>query len=195
MARLGLVLVRNDQQINFQTQGVPANCDWASALWLQRHSESAFFWDTLYLNILKGITNKILATSLNDKYFSYFKMSSISLFTNMFCELSWETEVLFDCSFAFVLLQLHPYVPWLSRSSDQSKELFFDHSLQTTFTSLYSTTFTFSTTQTHSGLLSLSSASSLQQTLFLYASAANTSNLDEGIIENKKSSQPTFMHL
>ena len=27
---------------------MPATCDWASALWLQQHSESAFFWDTLY---------------------------------------------------------------------------------------------------------------------------------------------------
>ena len=86
----------------------------------------------------------------------------------MFCALSWETEVLFDCSFAFVLLQLHPYVPWLSGSSDQSKELFFDHSLQTTFTSLYSTPFTFSTTRTHSGLLSLSSASRSYNKHFLF---------------------------
>ena len=39
----GLVLVRNDQKINLQTQGVPANGDWASALWLQKHSEIAFF--------------------------------------------------------------------------------------------------------------------------------------------------------
>ena len=34
--------------MTFQTQGVPATCDWASALWLQQHSESTFFWDTLY---------------------------------------------------------------------------------------------------------------------------------------------------
>ena len=34
----GLVLVRNDQKINFQTQGEPAACDWASALWLQPNS-------------------------------------------------------------------------------------------------------------------------------------------------------------
>ena len=118
-----------------------------------------------------GITYNILATSLNDKYFSYFKMSSFSLFTNMFCVLSWETEVLFDCSFAFVLLQLHPYVPWLRGSSDQSKELFFDHSLQTTFTSLYSL-FRPDTLRIAFIVLSLLS---LQQTLFLYASAANTS--------------------
>ena len=39
----GLVLVRNDQKINFQTQGTPATCDWASSLWLQQHSESALF--------------------------------------------------------------------------------------------------------------------------------------------------------
>ena len=28
---------------------MPANGDWASALWLQQHSESAFFWDILYV--------------------------------------------------------------------------------------------------------------------------------------------------
>ena len=39
----GLVLVRNDRKINFQTQGVLATYDLASALWLQQHSESAFF--------------------------------------------------------------------------------------------------------------------------------------------------------
>ena len=33
-----LVLVRIDQKINLQTQGVLANSDWASALWLQQHS-------------------------------------------------------------------------------------------------------------------------------------------------------------
>ena len=30
------------------------SCDWASAVWLQQHSESAFFWDTLY----KGVSAK-----------------------------------------------------------------------------------------------------------------------------------------
>ena len=39
----GLVLVGNYQKINFQTQGVPATCDWVNALWLQRNSENAFF--------------------------------------------------------------------------------------------------------------------------------------------------------
>ena len=39
----GLVLVRNDRKINFQTQGEPATCNWASALWLQQHSDNAFF--------------------------------------------------------------------------------------------------------------------------------------------------------
>ena len=37
-----LILVRNDQKINFWTHGVPVTSDWASALWLQQHSESAF---------------------------------------------------------------------------------------------------------------------------------------------------------
>ena len=32
-----------DMTLGHQTQGVPANGDWASALWLQQHSESAFF--------------------------------------------------------------------------------------------------------------------------------------------------------
>ena len=39
----GLVLGSNDQKINFQTQGVPATCDWTSALWIQQHSECVFF--------------------------------------------------------------------------------------------------------------------------------------------------------
>ena len=39
----GLVLARNDQKINFHTQGVPVTCVWASALWLQQHCVSAFF--------------------------------------------------------------------------------------------------------------------------------------------------------
>ena len=38
-----LVLVGNDQKIDFQTQGVSATGDWASALWVQEQSESAFF--------------------------------------------------------------------------------------------------------------------------------------------------------
>ena len=36
-----LTLKRNDQNINFQTQGEPT-CDWASAMWLQQHYESVF---------------------------------------------------------------------------------------------------------------------------------------------------------
>ena len=44
-----LVLVRSDQKINLQTQRMRANGEWASALWLQQHSESAYFWDTLYV--------------------------------------------------------------------------------------------------------------------------------------------------
>ena len=35
--------LRNDQKVNFQTQGVPNTCDWASTLWHQEHSESVFF--------------------------------------------------------------------------------------------------------------------------------------------------------
>ena len=42
-----LVLVRNDQKKNFQTQGVPATGDWACAPWLQQHSVNTFFWNTL----------------------------------------------------------------------------------------------------------------------------------------------------
>ena len=39
---LGLVLVKNDRKNHFQTHWVLATYDWASALWLQQHSESAF---------------------------------------------------------------------------------------------------------------------------------------------------------
>ena len=39
----GLILVWNDQKINFQTQGVPVTCNWASALCLQQNSESVSF--------------------------------------------------------------------------------------------------------------------------------------------------------
>ena len=44
-----LVLVRNEQKINSQTQGVPAICDWASALHCGSNSilKARFFWCTL----------------------------------------------------------------------------------------------------------------------------------------------------
>ena len=42
LIRLSL-LVRDDQNINLQKQRESATCDWASALWFQQHSESAFF--------------------------------------------------------------------------------------------------------------------------------------------------------
>ena len=52
-----LSISKKRPKINFQTQGVLANGDWASALWLQQHSESVFFGDTLYCY-----------TSTNDKF-------------------------------------------------------------------------------------------------------------------------------
>ena len=67
-ARSGLVLVRN-QKNYFQTQGVPVPCDLASALWLQQHSESAFFvtpcciWlsnDIIRLKIVSSAHGKII---------------------------------------------------------------------------------------------------------------------------------------
>ena len=42
-----LSLSKKRPKINHQTQAVPANGNRASALWLQQHSEIAFFWDTL----------------------------------------------------------------------------------------------------------------------------------------------------
>ena len=61
----GLVLERNDQHFNFQTQGVPAACDWASALWLQQHSESAFFGTPCILqnSLMLYVGNDFLTTS------------------------------------------------------------------------------------------------------------------------------------
>ena len=43
-----LVLVRNDQKKNFQTQGVPATGDRACAPWLRQHSVNTFFLEHPY---------------------------------------------------------------------------------------------------------------------------------------------------
>ena len=37
-----VIFLVSDQKINFQAQEVLATCDWASAMWLQQHSEALF---------------------------------------------------------------------------------------------------------------------------------------------------------
>ena len=37
-----VIFLVSDQKINFQAQEVLATCDWASAMWLQQHSEVLF---------------------------------------------------------------------------------------------------------------------------------------------------------
>ena len=59
MPFLGRTLGRGPTKINFQTQGVPVTCDLASALWLQQHSERAFFWDTLYIIVSRYLGEDI----------------------------------------------------------------------------------------------------------------------------------------
>ena len=77
----GLVLVRNDQKIDFHSQGVSATGDWASAL---KHSESAFFLGH------PGYWNKKDITTTIFSYFvTYMICIARIIFERLPCTLIW----------------------------------------------------------------------------------------------------------
>ena len=53
-------LSKKQPKTNFQIQGVPATCDWASALLLQEHSESAFFGTHLNIYMQAFCTTEMI---------------------------------------------------------------------------------------------------------------------------------------